>query len=147
MSALLSPKPAAISGTMALKRTPMHRLSLPASGVLYHGLIRVVSDIRPSLDLLRFFLRSVFHFRSGSVDPLSFSVATAHRGRPARAGLLLPSLLARRLIVQLLIKSFSFHVVCGAHGKLSCKPVLALWGLSFTCSCLLFFLKTGHGRS
>lgn len=108
MSVPLSPKPAAISGTMALKRTPMHRLSLPASGVLYHGLIRVVPDIHPSLDLLRFFLRSVFHFTPGSVDPLSFSVATAHRRRPARTELLLPSLLARGLIVRLLMNHFPF---------------------------------------
>lgn len=71
MSVPLSPKPTAILGPMVLKRAPMYRLSLPAPGVLYHGLIRVVSDIHPSPNLLRFLLKVSFPLQIQLCGPIN----------------------------------------------------------------------------
>lgn len=78
----LSPKPAAISGPMALKRTPMFCLALPASGVLYHGLITVIFDIHPSLDPLRFLLKVSFPLQIQLCRPIKILCSYSPKMKP-----------------------------------------------------------------
>ena len=51
--------------------------SLSVSSILYRGLIRVIFDVHPSLNLLRFLFKVSFPLQSGFADLLRFSAAAA----------------------------------------------------------------------